>query len=76
MKINPKMIKKMQKIYCKLVKIKNKDKDYSLSVINWIKKMKYELNSNSVKKVAELNFIPKKLVKKLNKISIIYLEYL
>jgi hypothetical protein len=76
MNINPLMVKEIQKIYCKLAKIKNKEGDYTLSVINWIKKMKSELNNNSPENVAKINNISLKLVEKLDKIPSIYLEYL
>ena len=76
MNINPLMVKEIQKIYCKLAKIKNNQGDYTLSVINWIKKIKSELNNNSPEKVAEINNISLKLVNKLDKIPLIYLNYL
>jgi len=76
MKINPEMIKEIQGIYCELVKIKNKDGDYSLSVINWIKKMKSELKFNTCEKVAKINNIPVKLVERLDSIPNIYINYL
>jgi len=76
MKINPRMVKEIQKIYCKLAKIKNKEGDYTLSVINWIKKMKSELKFNTPERVAEINQVPLKIVEKLDEIPNIYVNYL
>jgi len=76
MNVNPLMIKKLNKIYCKLAKIKNKEGDYTLSVINWIKKIKSELKYNSPEKVANINFIPLKIVEELDAIPEFYLKYL
>jgi len=76
MDVNPLMIKKLNKIYCKLAKIKNKEGDYTLSVVGWIKKMKTELKYNSSEKVANMNFISLKIVEELDSIPEFYLKFL
>ena len=64
------------KVYKKLHKQKLKDKDYTLSIKEWLKKMKRELEIYNIEEVAKKNHISKKLVKKIAKINEDFLRFL
>ena len=64
------------KVYKKLHKIKLKDKDYTLSIKEWLKKMKRELEIYNIEEVAKRNHISKKLVKKIAKLNVDFIRFL
>jgi len=57
------------KVYKKLHKQKLKDKDYTLSIKEWMMKLKRELEIYDIKEVSKRNHISKKLVKKVAKLN-------